>query len=224
MWVISFIPITIPTITNMAQAPDKVVVSNLAGGSFEVRVAKNATVADLMFEISRNYELDFDGFLASPERLFSNMRLGVMLPIGLEKMGNPYRTLASYGVVDGTEVFVGMETIEVWNLLFDFLLSIYYVYGNFNIVGAEMEFDGIAMCAHLWDAMFQNALEHPNERDSQLILGVCYQYNPGNVIGFTSLDCAMDYYIAAADRGCPYARAQCVEFPDQYLVSRRRVN
>ena len=208
----------------MAQSPVKVVVGNLVGDFLKVPVDANATVADLMFEISRNYELDFGGFFASPERLFSNMRLGVMLPTGLEKMGDPYRTLASYGVVDGTEVFVGMETIEVWNLLFDFLLSIYYVYGNFNIVGTEMEFGGSAACVPLWNAMFEHALEHPDDLESQLILGICYQYNPGNVIGFASLDCAMDYYSAAAARGCPYARAQCVEFPDQYLVSRRRVN
>ena len=184
----------------------RIVVRNLANKSFEVTVAADATVANLMFEISQNYELEFDGFLASPERLFSNMRLGAMLPTGQERMSDPYRTLASYGVVDGSEVFVGMETIEPWNLLFDFLLSIYFVYGDFNIFGAEMEFGGSAACATLWDDMFQNALDHPGERNSQLILGMCYQYNPGDVIGFTCPYIAMDYYTDAAARGCPYSQ------------------
>ena len=202
----------------MEQAPIEVVVRNLAGNSLTCIVDPDTSVFALMRLIATNFILKIDDFRVSRRLLLSNMGLGAILPTGpVDLISNdPHRTLlSSYGVADGTEVFMGIETLEVWDLLFDFL--IYNYFQGYNIPRAEEEFGGADTCMPIWVAAFNHALEHTNEQMSQLILGVCYQYNPGNVVGSIDTPIAMIWYDRAVHGDLRNVSVQANEQVSHYL-------
>ena len=180
-------------------------VITLSGGSWTCTVEPIVPVSHLMDEISKNFIIEMKGFRVHHSFLRNNFGLAVRLSTGPERM-DPERTLASYDVADGTEVFMGIKTIEVWELLFDFLRR--NSSSDNKIASAERVFGGAAACAAHWKAAFKHALKHPDEQGSQFILGICYQYNPGKIVGFIDIEIAMQWYNRAATGGCPYARKQ----------------
>lgn len=189
----------------MAQDHFQIEVITLSGKSLNLTVHPDMTVEHLMQMISKSGFIVIDGFPVHHSLLINNFGLAVRLPTGPEKM-DPVRTLASYDVADGTELFMGIEPIEVWDLLFDFLRR--NSSSDNKIASAERVFGGAAACAAHWKAAFKHARKHPDEQGSQFILGICYQYNPGKIVGFIDIEIAMQWYNRAAAGGCPYARKQ----------------
>jgi hypothetical protein len=169
-------------------------------------VRADATVEDLMRQISEEHNLEIDDVRVPSAMLYHNMRLGVFLPTGPERISDrPMRdqTLASLGIADGTELFLGIEPIEVWEILFDFLRR-----NSYNIVSAEREFGGRDACVPIWIAGFNHIIENPDQQEFsfQIIQRTCVDW----------FEFTVRRYSNAAEEGCQYAHEQLLTLEEQF--------